>query len=83
MSDLDTLMTRISEITHLTPTELVPSNIDDIIAHIRTLRARKAAGEKSATRSTVSAVDINKILNEIVPPKKPTSINWDFLKKGK
>lgn len=71
-NDLDDLMHRIDEINAKAPSELTPSDIDSVIKYHRSLRAKKAAGEKPTRAKKTSSVSLDTILS-VMPVTKPTA----------
>lgn len=71
-NELDDLMHRIDQINSKAPSELTPSDIDAVIRYHRTLRAKKAAGEKPSRAKKTSSVSLDTILSAI-PSTKSTA----------
>jgi hypothetical protein len=67
-TDLDILMSRISEINAKTP-PLSNSDLEALVTYYRRQRARRAVGEKPTKPSTGPKLDLDAILN--LPSAKP------------
>lgn len=71
MNDINLLMSRIADINSKHPTELTPSDIDDLIIYHRRNRQRKAAGEKPISTGGERITDLSAMLNLPKPKSTP------------